>query len=431
VRLRQAIWTAVVAALLATSTSAAAAAPEAAKAPNTVTAGPCTSALMTPPAGFTSPGNQLTFTASSTTCANPQYEFFLQKPGGAWVAQTAFGGNTWVWNTAGLNGGIYWIGVWARDTGSLARYEAYWIGTYTLWVTPCRSAALSTPDVTSWYVVPGSSLHFTASATWCSNPQGRFWLKKPGGVWKMMRDYGAWTWTWNTKGYPNGTYLVGVWLRQVGSPKTYDAYDIQTYYLGDTPNCSTGLSFQATPGAPQAPGTSVQLFAHSVVCGGLYEFWMKRPGLDWKIFVPYSTNPAATWDTTGYPNGTYEIGVWEKLPGWKPKYLSYNITTYRLDVGQCDAAIISSDLASPQAPGAQITFQGSVADCGTPDLEFWLEPSPGAPWVILRAYAPQAPFTLDSTGAPAGQIRIGVWARQPGSNTRYDTYAITSYWLGT
>ena len=425
-RLRQAILAAMAASLVFATTTAATPAHAGVVGPL-----PCTSALLTPPAGFAAPGNVLTFTASSTTCPNPQYEFFLQKPGGAWVAQTAFGGATWVWNTTGLKGGIYWVGVWARDTGSLARYEAYWIGTYTLWVTPCTAAAVSTQDVTSYYVVPGISLHFSASATRCSNPQGRFWLKQPGSAWKMMRDYGAFTWTWNTKGYPNGTYLVGVWMRQVGSPKTYDAYDIQTYYLGDTPNCSTGLTFQATPGAPQLPGTQVQLFAHSVVCGGLYEFWIKPPGKDWKILVPYSTNSAPVWDTTGYPNGTYEIGVWEKLPGWKPKYLSYNITTYRLDVGQCSAAIITSDLASPQAPGAQITFQGSAADCGTPDIEFWLEPSPGAPWVVLRAYAPQAPFTLDTTGAPAGQIRIGVWARQPGSSTSYDTYAIVSYYLGT
>ena len=220
-------------------------------------------------------------------------------------------------------------------------------------------------------------------------------------------------------------------MRQVGSPKAYDAYDIQTYYLGDTPNCSTGLSLQATPSAPQKPGTTVQLAAHSSVCGGLYEFWMKRPGNDWKIFAPYSTNPGATWDTTGYANGTYEIGVWEKLPGWKPAYLSYNITTYRLDVGPCMTAQLSSDLASPQAPGAQITFQGSVTDCAAPDLEFWLEPTPGGPWYLLRGYAPQAPYTLDTTGAPAGQIRIGVWARQTGSTNRYDTYSIVSYYLGT
>jgi uncharacterized cupin superfamily protein len=261
--------------------------------------------------------------------------------------------------------------------------------------------------------------------------QSRVWLKKPGSDWRMVRNYGANTWTWNTAGYPNGTYLVGVWVRNVGSPRSYDAWAIQTYYLGDTPNCSMGLTLQANPAAPQLPGSSVQLNAWSYVCGGLYEYWIKAPGADWKILAGYSTNTVATWDTTGARSGIYELGVWEKLPGWKPAYLSYNIITYQLDVGQCTVATVAPNLASPQAPGTKIIFSVGAVDCSGPEYEIWLQPSPSAAWVLLQPYAVGNPYTLDTAGAPAGQIRIGVWARQTGSPYKYDTYAIESYWLGT
>jgi len=90
-----------------------------------VTTGACTSAFMSP--DIASPGTlgaTITFTASATTCTNPEFEFYLQKPHGSWVAVTAYGSATWAWNTTGLKGGVYGVGVWARDAGSTAAVKA-------------------------------------------------------------------------------------------------------------------------------------------------------------------------------------------------------------------------------------------------------------------------------------------------------------------
>src|SRR5256885_16635701 len=78
------------------------------------------------------PGATVTFAATSTGCTTPEYKFFVQPPGGSWTASTAFGANTWAWNTTGLANGVYGVGVWVRQSGSGGPYGGYWIRTYKL-----------------------------------------------------------------------------------------------------------------------------------------------------------------------------------------------------------------------------------------------------------------------------------------------------------
>src|SRR5207245_4927505 len=50
-------------------------------------------------------GTTVTFTASSTGCANPRYAFWVQYPDLGWHFVQAFGGPTLAWNTLGLKAG--------------------------------------------------------------------------------------------------------------------------------------------------------------------------------------------------------------------------------------------------------------------------------------------------------------------------------------
>lgn len=75
-------------------------------------------------------GTAVLLTGSSTGCSNPEYKFFLAKPGHGWVAVTGFGGATFNWNTTGAADGIWGIGVWVRQIGSTIAYAAYNIATY-------------------------------------------------------------------------------------------------------------------------------------------------------------------------------------------------------------------------------------------------------------------------------------------------------------
>jgi polyvinyl alcohol dehydrogenase (cytochrome) len=390
--------------------------------------GGCTSASMSPgTASPQAPGATVTFTATATTCSTPEFKFFMQPPGGSWTAQTAFGANTWAWNTTGLTPGVYGVGVWARQTGSGASYEAYWIGTYTLSVTTCTAATIST--VTTSPQAPGAMITFTAAATRCAGAQFRFWMIPHGGVWTMQRDYGANTWLWNTTGLAPGIYELGVWAKQPGSTNAYDAYGFTTFSIG-VGNCiSAGMSPNLAP--PQAPGATVIFTATSNSCTSpLYQFWLLRPGYGWQARQLYSAMATWSWDTNTWPLGTYQVGVWVKASASSAAYDAFFIGTFQLDVSPCTSASISASPASPQAPGGAITFTVTSTDCTAPTYEFWRMPPPGSAWSVTQPYSGVATQTWSTTGA-SGPYRIGVWARQSGSPNSYDSYAILTFWVGT
>src|SRR5712692_368348 len=92
------------------------------------------------------PGTMVTLTATATNCTHPEFQFYVQVPGGLWTAKTSFlpwGQNTYSWDTTGLSAGNYGVGVWARHSGSAGSYEAYYIGTYQLAVSNCQTASLT------------------------------------------------------------------------------------------------------------------------------------------------------------------------------------------------------------------------------------------------------------------------------------------------
>jgi hypothetical protein len=277
------------------------------------------------PASPKAPGGPVIFTATSTGCTTPEYKFFLQSPGGSWTAQTGFGADTWSWNTTGLPAGVYGVGVWVRETGSTASYDAYWLGTYTLSVTTCTSADIMTAASP---VQAGSTVDSSATATRCPGAEFRFWLLPPGGSWTVKQAYSAsTTWNWNTTGYALGTYQVGVWAKAGGSGAAYDAYFIGTYRL-DVGTC-TAATISATPASPQTPGTPITLTATAGDCASpTYEFWeLPPPGVTWHITRAYAGGNTFPWSTTG-KKGPYRLGVWVRQSGSTVAYDSYAILTF-------------------------------------------------------------------------------------------------------
>ena len=93
----------------------------------------CTSAGMSP--NLAAPqvqGANVTFTAMSTRCGSPLYEFWLLAPGGAWTVKQGYGVATWSWSTVGLAPGTYQVGVWSRQSGSTSSRDSYFISTYQI-----------------------------------------------------------------------------------------------------------------------------------------------------------------------------------------------------------------------------------------------------------------------------------------------------------
>jgi hypothetical protein len=87
-------------------------------------------------ADHTSPqaaGTTVIFTGAASCLGTPQYRFWLQKPGGAWVVVQDYGAAaTFSWNTTGLAPGIYHLEVDARNQGTSVTYETVSNLTYTI-----------------------------------------------------------------------------------------------------------------------------------------------------------------------------------------------------------------------------------------------------------------------------------------------------------
>ena len=386
----------------------------------------CSSASITPsvPAPQ-APGAMITFTAASTGCATAEYRFWVLPPGGAWTATTAYGGAGWTWSTSGLVSGTYQVGVWARQSGSAAAYEAYGITTFALGVGGCVSAAL-TPG-TAPPQSRGARVTFAASSSGCSSPQYQFWLLAPGGSWTAVQPYGvADTWQLDSSLYPSGNLQVGVWARQPGSSQAYDAFWVNTYWISPPIGCVvSGLSSSAA--SPQAAGTGLTFTPQVSGCSNQYRFWLLPPGGTWTTVQAYGVGSTWTWNTSGYPSGTYEVGVWEGSAATPGRYESFAITSFTIGVAGCTSAGLTPGLAAPQTVGATVGFTAAASRCTSPQYEFWLLP-PGGSWSVKQGYGASA-WSWNTVGLAPGTYQVGVWARQGGSTAPYDAYFIATYQL--
>jgi hypothetical protein len=191
----------------------------------------CTSASVSAyPSSPKLPATPVTLTATSTGCTPAQYKFWMLAPGGSWTAQSTYGGDTFTWRTAGSPPGVYQVGVWARQVTSTAPYEAYFIGTYTLLSPYCTaatiSASLASPQTA------GTKITFTANPTGCGTPLFEFWELPRGRTgWVSLGPYsGNPSVDWFASAAP-GAYRFGVWVKESGSPHSYDSYGIMTFWV--------------------------------------------------------------------------------------------------------------------------------------------------------------------------------------------------------
>ena len=188
--------------------------------------GVATSASPSSPAMVSMP---VTVTASAGGCPNPQYEFWVLKPGASLytLAQAYSSSPTLNWSTSALAAGTYRINVWVRDASSggtfsnaSGTWDAYNAGlTYTL--TPgCPSVGVSAPSAST---ASGSTLTITAAAQGCPSPVYEFWILAPGAsLYTLAQPYSAAaTLAWNTTGLAKGTYRINVWVHDSSDAGLY------------------------------------------------------------------------------------------------------------------------------------------------------------------------------------------------------------------
>jgi polyvinyl alcohol dehydrogenase (cytochrome) len=188
----------------------------------------CATASLNPPAPSQPAGSLVSFTASSTGCTSPQYEFWVQLLDGKWYMKRVFSSvATWDWSTSGLRPGTYTVHVWANQQGHQTKtYEG--LGSSTVTLTGCTSAT-TIPGSGSSAV--GTSVTFTTSAMGCPNPVYEYWLQWIDGTWHQMTGFGGPTWTWNiTSFYARGTYHIHAWANQQGAyTGAFETFGSSTY----------------------------------------------------------------------------------------------------------------------------------------------------------------------------------------------------------
>ncbi len=416
-------------------------------------AAPCTAPTATTtvvsPQG---PGAGVNFTAATTTCPNPVFQFWVQSPGQTtWTLGQAYSANpTFHWVPSGLPAGTYKFSVWAKDATrpgindtSIGSLDAYLAISYTY--APCTSAGISTAGTSA---LAGSSVAVTGTASGCTSPVYEFWTLAPGSTWKVAQAYSSSsTFNWSTAGpLAGGAYRLGVWVRDSSSPGASlssmgasDAVAGMVFSL-TTQSCtsatiSSGASSSATAGA------TVTFTGTAAGCPGpLYEFWMRSSAGGWQMVKAYSSDATYSWNTGGLFAGTYYFGVWAKDGSSStPSFDANGATAFVVNPASCASAALTPSPASPLAhgTGAHVTFTATASGCthANPLYEFWM--LNGTSWQVVQGWSTIATFDWDTTGKPAGVYQFGVWVRDAaspgikdgGSMGRYDTFAGATYRL--
>ena len=375
----------------------------------TVTLTGCATASLSPSSASGPVGSIVHFTASSTGCANPQYEFWVQYTDGSWNMLRTFSTTpTWDWNSAGLSPGTYTIHAWANNVGdSTAAFEAF--GSSTVTLTGCATASIS-PASTSAPV--GSVVHLTASSTGCANPQYEFWVQYLDGTWHVARAFSTTPgWDWNTAGLTGGTYTVHVWANNVGdSTATWEANGSATVTLiGCT---SAGIAPSSTT---QPVGTTIQFTASSAGCPNpQYEYWLQNLDGTWTMTRAFSSDPTWSWNSSGLSPGTFTVHVWANNAG-NPTVTYEALGSSTVTLTGCATAGIAPSNTTAQA-GSIVHLTASSTGCANPQYEYWVQYLDGS-WNMLRAFSTTPAWDWNTAGLGPGVYTVHVWANNVGDST--------------
>jgi hypothetical protein len=268
----------------------------------------------------------------------------------------------------------------------------------------------------------GTTITFTPTVSGGSAPYEFKWFISNGAEWTTVRDWsGSTSYSW-TPPAPNASYRVGVWARSAGSNDETGSVNLSIPYpITSGPPSPTlrlmGISSNVT--SPQAPGTAITFTATASGGGAPYQFkWFVFNGSTWAMVKDWSTSAVYIW-TSPAPNANYRVGVWARSAGSNDETGSVNLSIpYPISSGAPTAVLrltgISSNLASPGAPGTAITFTATASGGGAPYQFKWFV-FDGSTWAMVKDWSTSAVY-IWTPGLPNVNYRIGVWARSAGSN---------------
>ncbi|HEV2415040.1 MAG TPA: hypothetical protein VGX27_09530, partial [Candidatus Dormibacteraeota bacterium] len=395
-------------------------------------------------------GASVTFTASSSGCSTPLYEFWILAPGAnLYTLAQAYSTNAAiVWKTSGLVPGTYRVNVWVRASSSPGTFNNAWgswdtydANLYFTLTAGCAGVSESASPAAG--VMAGNSVSVTAVAGGCPNPLYEFWVLAPGAsLYTLAQAYSTTsTLSWSTANLAPGLYRFDVWVKDSSSAGTYsnpwgswDAYDASLYYTVSA-GCPAVID-SASPAIAMA-GAPVTINATAPGCGNpQFELWVLAPGASmYKLVQPYTSAAGLLWSTSGLSAGTYRMNVWVRSATSAGLYSNawgswdaYNASVYYTLTPGCPTV---HETASPISGtvGTTITVTAAAPGCPNPQYEFWVLAPGAALYTLAQPYGSSGVFTWKTTGLAAGTYRITVWVRDassPGISSNawgtWDTY---------
>jgi len=361
-----------------------------------------------------------------------EYYFHLKNINtGKWrVIQPYSSASIFVWDTLGIDHGIYRLQVFARSVGAPTWCEAVSAYDFTINPLPATGVTLSMDKASPSET--GVVIKFTGAASGGSgNYEYAFQLKDAvTRQWSTPQAYSSKaTWTWDTTGLSAGVYVVQVLARSLGSTEQYEANQAISYTLNAP---ATGVTLSMDKASPREPGAVITFTGAASGGSGNYEYRFKLKNLStgqWSAVQACSGNNVWTWDTTGLSAGAYMIQVLARSAGSSASYEAVENIIYTLNA-PATGVTLSMDKASPSETGALITFS-AAASGGSGSYEYyytWKNPSTGM-WSVGHAYSGSAMWTWDTTGLGAGAYMIQVWARSEGSTAEYEVFQTIMYTL--
>jgi hypothetical protein len=324
-------------------------------------------------------------------------------------------------NRDGLRG----VGIWNLNYGG---------GATELWnalaghFRRCTGVTLS-PSVASPQAA-GTQVVFTPTASGCVNPVYQFWTRPASSAtWTMVQDYGtANSFKWTSTA---GDYYIGVHVRDAASTFAYDSVAGIPYTL--TPTMCTAISLSAAPTSPSIASTSITVTA-TPTCPNAspqFKFVALWAGTGtWITQQAYSTTASWTWNSTGAPAGTERFGVWVKDAGSPYAYDQLASIPYTVTNQACTALSLTAAPPSPSLSGTTITVTAtSTCPNANQQYEFWALWQGAGGWIMQKAYSTSPTWIWNSTGAPPGTERFGVWVKDASAaaSTQADLYFSIPY----
>jgi alpha-tubulin suppressor-like RCC1 family protein len=395
--------------------------------------GACTNATLTAtPASPAGEGAAITLNAGSSTCSNPEYQFWMLAPGSSTytIIQPYSSSPSFDW-TSDTTPGNYILEVWVKDASSSAAYDVDALIGYTI-LSPgptCTGATLTATPASP--AGAGAAITLNAGSSTCSNPEYQFWMLAPGSsTYTIIQPYSSspsFNWTSDTT---PGNYILEVWVKDASSSGAYDVDALIGYtILSPGPTC-TGATLTATPASPADTGTAIALNASSSTCSNPeYQFWMLAPGSStYTIIQPYSSSPSFNWTSDTTP-GNYILEVWVKDASSLAAYDSDSVLGYTItSTGQeaCSNATLTATPASPEATGTAITLNAGSSTCSNPQYQFWMLAPGSSTYTIIQPYSSSPSFNWTSDTTP-GMYILEVWVKDASSAASYDTDAVIGY----